>query len=340
MQALAKIAVKLWTAADAEEMLAERTGTRFAVVTRTEGAARRLAVAALDLRAGDEVVVAPGTARDVLAGILDAGALPVFADVAAADGCLTSVSVAAARTSATRAVLVPHAHGAGAQVADLVTDHAVRVVEDCTDAFLAETPDGRPAGSTGDLAFFTFPADGYGVVVTNDHSTATRLRHLRDAGFPPPTLGVRRGLTDGEAEVLRQRVEVLEAQVAVRRSDAEPLRDELSDLAGLAFPRDLARHALPVLPLLIDPRVAGAGNGDYAAALTAAGVAADVGTQPLYRVPGTGNCFRRAAPQVRYGPGWCPVAEDRVARTLVLLHWGPDPADLARAIRTAHRAIA
>ncbi|HZX09105.1 DegT/DnrJ/EryC1/StrS family aminotransferase, partial [Kribbella sp.] len=198
-------------------------------------------------------------------------------------------------------------------------------------------PDGRPVGSGGDLGFFAFPGIGFGVVVTNDRGIADRVRRLRDSGYPQPTLGgQRRTLTDDEADVLRCRIEAAEEQVALRRLVAERLRAELSDLPGLTFPTDLARHALPVLPLLIDPRTVGAGNGEYAAALTAAGAPASVGTQPLYRVPGTGNCFRRPRVPVQYGPGQCPVAEDRAARTLVLLHWGPDPADLARAIRTAH----
>ncbi|MGZ0147715.1 DegT/DnrJ/EryC1/StrS family aminotransferase [Kribbella sp. WER1] len=339
MQALAKIAATPCTAGSVEDLLAERTGTRFAITTRAEGAARRLAVAALELRAGDEVVIAPGTARDVLASILDDGARPVFADVAPLDGCLTPASVAAVLTPATRAVVVPHPHGAGAPVAHLVRDQGIRIVEDGTDAFLAATPDGRPVGSTGDLGFFVFPADGYGVVVTNDRAVADRVRRLRDRPALGLVAGQRRTLTDDEADVLRCRVEAAEDQVALRRMVAERLRAELSGLPGLTFPGDLARHALPVLPLLIDPRVVGAGNGDYAAALTAAGVPASVCTQPLYRVPGTGSCLRRTQPRVQYGPGRCPIAEDRAARTLVLLHWGPDPADLARGIRAAHRQL-
>ncbi|HZX08753.1 DegT/DnrJ/EryC1/StrS family aminotransferase, partial [Kribbella sp.] len=197
MQALAKIAVRSCTAAHVEGLLAERTGARFAIVTRTEGAARRLSVAALELRAGDEVVVAPGTARDVLAAVLASGARPVFADVAATDGCLTPASVAAALTPATRAVLVPHPHGKGAPTAQLAlvaaagapgddSAHGIRVVEDGTDAFLAETPDGRPVGSGGDLGFFAFPGIGFGVVVTNDRGIADRVRRLRDSGYPQP----------------------------------------------------------------------------------------------------------------------------------------------------------
>ncbi|GAA1560942.1 hypothetical protein GCM10009804_17190 [Kribbella hippodromi] len=432
MQALAKIAVDQEQDAlvrDVEDLFAERVGTSYALATRTDGIARRLVIAALDLQPGATVVVAPGTAGDLIAAILDTGARPVFADVDPHDGCLTPATVAAALTPTTAAVLVPHPFGAPAQVAAitaLVRDHssamslarppvagsggvgaaarpggvgtaarsggvgatarsggvgaaagsggagaaagsgrvgavdhathlvregrqaAIRVVEDCTDAFLAVAADGAPVGSVGDLAVFSFPRDGYGVLVTNDSRLAHRIHRLRDTGDPHDSaarpLGTHRGTaTDAQAVALQRRIEVEPVEISSRRATARQLQAELAGLPGITFPRDLTRHALAALPLILDPLRVGVVATDYAAALAAAGVPVNTRFQQraLYRVPGTGRCFR--SPTVRYGPGVCPVAEDRVGRTLVLLDWSTGgPADVpatARAIEHVHAAF-
>jgi hypothetical protein len=138
---------------------------------------------------------------------------------------------------------------------------------------------------------------------------------------------------------LRNRVRAAAANLVARREAAFRLSRALRPLPGLTLPGDLDQHALAALPLIIDPSRLGVGNRTYAAALADAGVAVvtRLYEQPLYRLPS------RLSRLPLYGPGHCPVAEDRVGRTLVLLDWSPaGPADVegtARAIAGVHNTF-
>jgi len=318
-----------------EGLLGRDLGRSTVLPTRAAAAAGRLALAALDLAPGDEVVFAPGAGRDLVATVLDAGACPVFADVDAHDGCLTADSVAAALTPRSRAVLIHHAYGAAApieSIAVLARRHDIRVVVDETESFPA-----LPANGTrvGDLCFADFARDrsgsgSGGCLSTDDDRLARRLRRLRDRHRATPTAA--------EVSALRNQVRAMAADLAARREAAYRLRRALGPLTGLTLPVDLDRHALTALPLIIDPPLVGVGNRTYATALADAGVAVltRLYEQPLYRLPWRPRS-RLDRPPV-YGPGHCPVAEDRVGRTLVLLAWGPTgPADVEGAARTIAR---
>lgn len=398
--ASATIAAAATSAAAADEVPAledllghdlDRSGSRSrspntVLAVGSAAATGRLALAALELAPGDEVVVAPGTGRELIAAVLDAGARPVFADVDAGHGCLTAETVAAVLSPDSRAVLIRHAYGAQApieSIATLARQHGVRVVEDASGVVAS-----RSHGA--DLAFGVIARDGFGIggyLSTDDERLARRLRRLRDRCSAAPTAaevsGMRRRVTEMAGELdarreaafrLRQALMALAGlgPTAARGQDAQTVglaaapaardRPALPGLAlpglapsevalprlappevalpGLALPAELDRHALTALPLIIDPALLGVGNQRYAEALTEAGVKVLTREyeQPLYRLPWRRP--NRLDPLPVYGPGHCPVAEDRVGRTLVLLDWGPaGPADVehtARAIAGVH----
>ena len=160
-------------------------GRRHAVAVASGTEALRLSLVALGVGPGDEVIVPAFTAVPTAAAVRGAGAVPVFADVDAATGCLDPTAAAAARTERTRAVVPVHLYGRPAPLPDL----GVPVVEDAAQAHGALDP-GAPTAAA---AYSFYPTknlggigDG-GAVVTDDAQLAATVRRLRAHGLTEPS---------------------------------------------------------------------------------------------------------------------------------------------------------
>ncbi len=175
-----------------EEAFASAAGARFGVGVANGTDALTLALAALGVGAGDEVVTVSMTCAPTATGILRSGATPVLADVD--DGTLTMdpAAVEAALTPRTRAIVPVHLYGRPARVeeiAALARRRGLLLVEDCAQAHGA-LRGGRPVGTFGDAAAWSFYptknlgalGDG-GMVTTGDEAVASRLRRLRMYGY-------------------------------------------------------------------------------------------------------------------------------------------------------------
>jgi perosamine synthetase len=149
-----------------------------------------LALLALGVGAGDEVIVPSFAFIAVANAVRYMGAVPVFADIDAETLNLDPVSVEAAVTPKTRALIAVHTFGrpaAMAKLLDIAQRHHLFVIEDACEAIGAAIGD-RPVGSFGDAAVFSFypnkqitTGEG-GVVVARDAETARRVRALRNHG--------------------------------------------------------------------------------------------------------------------------------------------------------------
>jgi dTDP-4-amino-4,6-dideoxygalactose transaminase len=205
-------------------------GTRHAVGCGSGADAIALALQALGVGAGDDVVVPANTCYPTAAGVLEAGATPVFADVDPATLVVTAETVRAAVTPRTRAVVAVHLYGRCADV-DALRALGVPVVEDAAHAHGA-TLAGRRAGSLGDAAAFSFyPTKNLGAlgdagaVTTSDDALAERLRDLR--GFGPH--GTQSRLDTVQAAVLSAKLPHLEAWNTRRRELAAHYRAALGE---------------------------------------------------------------------------------------------------------------
>ena len=140
-----------------ERELAARLRVQDAAAVASGSAALELALGALGVGAGDEVLIASYVCDALYHAVRRVGATPVLVDADAATLSLSAKDALARRTSRTRAVIVPHAFGLAA---DLEPFQAleVPVIEDCAQALGAELDDGRPAGSRGALAVCSFYA--------------------------------------------------------------------------------------------------------------------------------------------------------------------------------------
>jgi dTDP-3-amino-3,4,6-trideoxy-alpha-D-glucose transaminase len=244
-----------------EDELARYTGRRHAVGVSSGTDALRLALVALGVGPGDEVIVPALTAVPTAAAVCAAGAVPVFVDVDPDTATLDPVAALSARTERTRAVIPVHLYGRPAAMPDL----GVPVIEDAAQAFGALDP--RSGSAV--VAYSFYPTknlggvtDG-GAVVTDDDELAATVRLLRAHGLTTDYVHTRVStnarLSDLAAAALRvglPRVDGDNArrrEVAARYRQAAPhLRWQLDDphhvyhlCVGRVVDRDAFRERVP-----------------------------------------------------------------------------------------------
>lgn len=151
---------------------------------------------AIDIRAGDEVIIPAYTCVAVPNPILALGATPVYADIDRRTGNLCPHSVARVVSNKTRALLVQHTFGIPAAIAELnavAREHSLRVIEDCTHAFGANYA-GQPVGTHGDAAFFSMEQSKIlstgsgGIAYSANPEIARRLADYQSRSSFPPAL--------------------------------------------------------------------------------------------------------------------------------------------------------
>ena len=189
-----------------------------------------LALRALGIGPGDEVITVAHTAVATVAAIELAGATPRLVDIDAATYTLDPAQLAAAITPRTRAVVPVHLYGAPADmdaVLAVAHAHGLLIVEDCAQAHGARYR-GRMVGALGDAAAFSFYptknlgalGDG-GAVATNRPEVAERLRLLRQYGwrerYVSDVTGTNSRLDELQAAILRVRLRHLDAENTARR---------------------------------------------------------------------------------------------------------------------------
>nr|WP_042186440.1 DegT/DnrJ/EryC1/StrS family aminotransferase [Kibdelosporangium sp. MJ126-NF4]CTQ91488.1 Aminotransferase [Kibdelosporangium sp. MJ126-NF4] len=214
--------------------------------------ALKLALQALGVGPGDEVVTVSNTAAPTVVAIDAVGATPVFADVDPDSYLMDVAHVADVITDRTRCLLPVHLYGQCADMTglrELAAQHDLKIVEDCAQAHGARQA-GQMAGSFGDAAGFSFyptkVLGGYGdggAVITADDDVADNLRCLRYYGmaeryYVVKTPGHNCRLDEVQAEILRRKLRRLDNYVAARRAVAERYRKAL-DGTDLVLPSPL-----------------------------------------------------------------------------------------------------
>ena len=225
--------------------------------------ALHLVLRAYGVGPGDEVIVPAHTFVATWLAVTYCGARPVAVDVAASDGTISPLSVAAAVTPRTRAVVAVdlYGHPANFEAIRLIAlDHGLIVVEDAAQAHGALYRDER-AGSLGDAAAFSFYpgknlgalGDG-GAITTNDARIAETVRGLRNYGgvakYEHATIGFNSRLDDLQAAVLSVKLTRLESwnerRGAVARVYLEKLADVGVDLIAADPAARTAWHLFPI----------------------------------------------------------------------------------------------
>jgi dTDP-4-amino-4,6-dideoxygalactose transaminase len=220
-----------------EAEFAAQCGARYAVGVASGTEALWLALRALPLAEGDEVIVPSLTASATVAAIVEAGGVPVFVDSREADLNLDPALLPGCLSERTRAVVAVHLYGNPADLAALSAfcdEHHLRLTEDCAQAHGARYA-GRSVGTFGAVAAWSFYptknlgafGDG-GLVSTDDAEVAERLRPLREYGwrtrYHSDVHGWNSRLDELQAALLRVKLAHLEADNERRRAIARAYR--------------------------------------------------------------------------------------------------------------------
>ncbi len=293
-----------------EQELAGYCGASQAIGVGNGTDAITIALRAIGVGPGDEVVVPSFTFYASAEAIVPTGATPVFCDIEPETYCLTAETVRAALTPRTKAVIAVHLFGNIAPVAEIAA-LGVPVLEDAAQALGSDSAGGRPGG-LGVAATFSFypsknlPAFGDGgAIVTSDEAIAERARILRFHGSRDKVdyeqLGYNSRLDELQAAILRVQLPHLEDWAAGRREAARHYEQAgLGEVVGLprATPGSSPAWHLYVVS---HPQV-----DRLEAALTAAGI----GCKAYYRTP-----VHRQAPMRAWGAGVELPATEQAART-------------------------
>ncbi len=223
-----------------EAEFAAYLGVRFAVGVASGTEALWLALRALELQPGDEVIVPSLTASATVTAIVESDAVPVFAEVRDSDLTIDPAQLESRLTDRTRAIMPVHLYGNPADmtaITQFAKQHDLRVIEDCAQAHGARHA-GQPVGTFGEVAAWSFYptknlgafGDG-GMVTTNDPEIAARLRRLREYGWRERYHSSEHGwnsrLDEVQAALLRVRLRHLDADNARRREIAARYRAAL-----------------------------------------------------------------------------------------------------------------
>jgi len=202
-----------------EDQWAVLCGTRHCIGVANGMDAIELALRALDIGPGDEVITTPMTAFATVLAILRSGATPVLADIDAASGLLSPDSVRRCLSARTRAIVLVHLYGQMRNMDGWVTlcsEARVELIEDCAQSHLARW-NGRVAGSFGVVGAYSFyPTKNLGAIgdggalVTESEALALRVGRLRNYGqserYVHPELGMNSRLDEIQAALLTERL--------------------------------------------------------------------------------------------------------------------------------------
>jgi dTDP-4-amino-4,6-dideoxygalactose transaminase len=232
-----------------EDEFASFCDTRHAVAVNSGTAALHVALLALGVGPGDEVITVAHTFVATAEAIVAIGATPVFVDIDPATCNMDATALAAAITPKTKVILPVHLYGQCAPMDEILAiaeRHAIPVVEDACQAHGA-TFDGRPAGSMGAIGCFSFypsknlgAAGEGGMAVTMSAELAAKMRQFRDHGqakrYYHEAMGYNYRLPEIQAAVLRVKLPLLNGWNEARRAAAARYDELLSgiELASVA----------------------------------------------------------------------------------------------------------
>ena len=253
--------INYWTGEEGrqfEKEYAEYVGTKHAVAVANGTVGLELALYALGIGPGDEVITTSRTFIASASCVVMRGAKPVIADVDRDSQNITAETIRQAITPRTKAIIAVHLAGWPCDmdpILDLAREHGLKVIEDCAQANGARYK-GRPVGSMGDINSFSFCQDKImttggegGMVTTNSEELWERAWSFKDHGksydavyrrqhgpgfrWLHEQFGTNWRLTEMQSAIGRVLLRKLDAQVAIRRRHAARLTAAFSEIAGL-----------------------------------------------------------------------------------------------------------
>jgi len=253
-----------------EKRFAEMHGCKHGIAVVNGTVSLRIALIATGIRAEDEVIVPPYTFFSTASAVVEANAVPVFADIDLDTFNIDPAAIEAAITPRTRAIIPVHFAGQPADmdaIMAIAARHKLIVIEDAAHAHGASYKN-RPAGSIGRLASFSFQssknltAGEGGVITTNDDTLADACRSIQNCGRVPKGVWYEHHVISGnyrlsefQGAVLNAQLDRLKAQTRTRDRNGKYLAARLAKLPGL-YPQkrsaDCTRHSYHLFMMHVD----------------------------------------------------------------------------------------
>jgi len=237
------------------------TGTKYSICTVNGTITMQIALEALGIGIGDEVIVPGITWQATAATVIDVNATPVLVDVLEDTWCIDPVAIEKAITPKTKAIIPVHLYGAFADmdaIMEIAKKHNLFVIEDCAHKHGGEWK-GKKAGSIGNAGSFSFQLSKHltagegGAVTTNDSELAEKLDALRNVGRRPEgdsLIGADKGIgdygddgnfiqsgnfriTEFQAAMLIEGLKRLPGQNATRDENGAYLNELLKEIPGV-----------------------------------------------------------------------------------------------------------
>jgi dTDP-4-amino-4,6-dideoxygalactose transaminase len=306
-----------------DQEFASYIGTKHSIGVGSGTDALQLAIRAVGVSGGDEVITVSHTFFATVEAILYANARPILVDVDEKTMLIDPAAVAAAITPRTKAIIPVHLYGRTVDLRplkQLAQDRNITIIEDAAQAHGALLDDGKKAGTGGRVNCFSFYCSknlgAYGEagsITTSDDRLAEELRALREHGqstrYYHPVVGYNARLDEIQAAILRIKLRKLEQWNARRRALARMYEERLADSGVIVpeIPSDIRRHVFYTYTI----RVPGGRRDDLRKYLGERGI----GTQIHYPVP---IHLQQSAEFLGYRKGDMPVTEKVASEVLSL----------------------
>jgi dTDP-4-amino-4,6-dideoxygalactose transaminase len=346
-----------------EEEFAAYCGVEHAFAVSSCTTAMHLALVALGIGTGDEVLTTPLTWPATANVVVQTGAKPVFCDVDPVTLCIDPADVAARVTTRTRAIMPVHYGGhpcAMDTLLEVADDHGLALVEDAAHAVETRADGGRKVGAIGDATCFSFYANknlaaGEGGMLTlRDDAFADRVRSLRLHGLDRDAWkrykrqgpgrydvvepGYKYNLSDLHAGVALGQLHSLEEHHTRRAAQTARYDEGLVGLPGITpVGRRLgpgARHAYHLYVIRIDPAIAGGDRDAYADALKEAEIGSGLHFLAVHEL----TWYRARNPELRL-PHAELAAREVLSLPLSPAHSLDDIDDVIGVLRDAHAKL-
>jgi perosamine synthetase len=239
-----------------EEKLAQKAERRHGIAVSAGSAALDIAVAALKLQPGDEVILPTFTIISCASAIVRAGQVPVVVDVDPATWNMDVSKIAEKISPRTRAIMAVHIYGLPTEmdpITRLAEEHGLKVIEDAAEA-IGQTYKCKPCGSFGDLSIYSFYPNKHiatgegGMVLANDDELAERCRSLRNLCFQKKRfvheeLGWNYRMSNLQAAVGVAQLERLDDFVERKREMGARYNQLLKNVEGVQLPVEATDYA-------------------------------------------------------------------------------------------------
>ncbi len=240
-----------------EQKMSQTAGRKYGIAVTNGTTALEIAVRALGISQGDEVIMPTFTIISCAMAVTKVGAIPVLIDSDIETWNMKVSEIEQKITAKTKAILLVHLYGLPAEVdeiLELVNKYHLKVIEDAAEMH-GQTYKGRPCGSFGDISIFSFYPNKHittgegGMIVTDHEDLATRCCYLRNLCFKNDVRYVHEEISDNyrftnlQAAVGLAQLERLDEFIIRKRKMGKYYTEALKDVKGLRLPIEKTSYA-------------------------------------------------------------------------------------------------